>query len=97
MLKHVVMWRFLDSSEKAKDVQKAKDMLLALPTKIPMIQGLEVGINEIPGDRASDLVLYSVFNSRHELKMYQEHPAHVELAGFLKNVVSEARAVDFED
>ena len=48
-----------------------------------------------PGDDF-DVVLISDFDSLNDIRVYQEHPAHLEVAGFIRSVVAARAAVDFE-
>jgi hypothetical protein len=47
-----------------------------------------------PGDDF-DVVLISDFDSLDDIRAYQEHPAHLEVAGFIRSVVASRAAVDF--
>ncbi|WP_461210439.1 Dabb family protein [Desulfocurvus sp. DL9XJH121] len=99
MLKHIVMWRLKDEAEgaaKAENALKMKEMLEALPAKVPGVVSLEVGVNVVAGDTASDICLYSVFNTLEEMDAYQVHPEHLKCVEFIKKIVIERRAVDYE-
>jgi hypothetical protein len=99
MIKHIVMWRlfdFADGNSKKENALKLKEMLLSLPAKIPEIKKMEVGINVDRTDAASDVVLYSEFDSLEDLKAYQKHPQHQKVMEFLNKVRSEKRVVDYE-
>lgn len=100
MLKHIVMLRLHDAAagnDKATNARTLKQRLEALNGVIPGLLRLEVGLNIAAGEMAADLVLYSELESRAALAGYQQHPAHVEVVGFLKTVCSERRVVDYED
>lgn len=99
MIKHIVMWRlfnFADGASKQENAQRLKEMLLSLPAKIPQIKQMEVGLNIDRTDAASDVVLYSEFDSLEDLKAYQMHPEHQKVVEFLNKVRSEKRVVDYE-
>jgi hypothetical protein len=55
-----------------------------------------VGIDVAHTPDSSDVALYAEFASRDALDAYQPHPAHQEIVGFLKDVRSERRVVDYE-
>jgi len=99
VIKHIVMWRlfnFADGTSKQENAQRLKEMLLSLPAKIPQIKQMEVGLNIDRTDAASDVVLYSEFDSLEDLKAYQMHPEHQKVVEFLNKVRSEKRVVDYE-
>lgn len=99
MFKHIVMWRLKDEAEgatKAENAQKMKEMLEALPAKVPGVIKLEVGINVVESETCSAVCLYSEFNNLEEMDAYQVHPEHQKCVAFIKTVVSERRAADYE-
>lgn len=99
MIKHIVMWRFKDSAEgnnKAKNIALTKEKLEALNGKIPGLIRLEVGVDFIQGAASADAALYSELESKDALANYAEHPLHVEALSFIKKVISERMAADYE-
>lgn len=99
MITHIVCWRVKDEAlglKKTAILEKMKADLEGLNGQIPEIISLSVGVNEKPGDAASDVVLMSSFSDWEALGRYVEHPAHQEVVGFVKEVVLERRVVDFE-
>jgi quinol monooxygenase YgiN len=99
MIKHIVMWKLYDSAEgfsKAENAQRMKRALEELKTKIAQIRYLEVGINISNAEDALDVVLYSKFDSRDDLKAYQDHPAHLAFKEFVNDIRSHKRVVDYE-
>lgn len=95
MIKHIVMWR-LKEEGKDENALKMKEMLEALPAKVPGVIKLEVGVNVVASETASDVCLYSEFNSLEEMDAYQVHPEHQKCVEFIKSVAVERRAVDYE-
>ena len=99
MIKHIVMWKLKEShngESKNEIIQNVKTILEDLTSKISQITELEVGINFNPSDAAYDVVLYSSFNSREDLDIYQKHPDHVKVAGYISEVRTERTVVDYE-
>jgi len=93
------MWRlfeFAEGNTKKENALKLKEKLLSLPKKIPKIRKMEVGINIDQIDAASDVVLFSEFDSLQDLRAYQQHPEHQKVVDFLNRVRSEKRVVDYE-
>lgn len=99
MIRHVVMWKLKDEAlGLAKPALQAELMrrLEALVGRVPSIVTFEVGLNVVPGDTASEVCLVSTFADLAGLQAYIEHPAHQEVVAFVKQVVSDRRAADYE-
>lgn len=91
MVKHIVMQKFLNKA----DAAQAKNMLDALMGVVPSLRSMEVGVNELPGERAFDLVLIATFDDMQGLHAYDEHPAHAAVRAFIKPRRSQSASVDF--
>jgi len=48
------------------------------------------------GDIEYDVALDTTFHTKAALDIYQNHPEHLAIVSFVKKVVTERRAVDFE-
>lgn len=99
MITHVVLWKIQNQAlglEKSELIEKLRADLEKLPAEIEEIISLNVGINAKPGDAASDVVLLTTFADWEALDIYQNHPAHQKVVGFVKQIVTERRVVDFE-
>lgn len=99
MITHIVCWRVKEEANglgKPALLAKMKSELEALNGRIPEIISLRVGVNEKPGDTASDVVLMSTFADWDALQRYVGHPAHQAVVEFVSRVVTERRVVDFE-
>jgi len=94
MIVHIVMFKFKDDNKEA-NIQKAKEMLQALESKIEELLSIEVGINFDIAERAFDLSIYTKFNSKEDLNSYAVHPEHLKVVEFIKSVVSESKVVDY--
>ena len=100
MIKHLVMWTVKDQAEgraKAENLAAMKVGLESLPALIPCIVKLEVITDLVAADPAVDMLLYTEFASRDDLKTYAEHPEHKKVAAFNSKVTSSRRLLDFED
>ena len=98
MIKHIVMWKIKEEHEGIKKddlLVRLKSVLEDLKTKVPQIKELEVGFNCNPSDAAFDVVLYSVFNNVEDLEIYQKHPDHVKVAGFVSEIRTDRKVVDY--
>ncbi|MDD5329147.1 MAG: Dabb family protein [Sulfuricella sp.] len=97
MIKHIVVWRLDErAGDKAANALRLKQLLEGLNGRIPGLLKLEVGIDFSRENESSDVVLVSEFESRQALEAYQTHPAHAEVAPFVKSVRSERRVIDYE-
>lgn len=98
MVKHIVMWKLKDEAHgnnKATNAQLIKEKLEALNGKIDGLLKAEVGIDFLGGGNF-DVVLYSEVASREALDAYQQHPLHQAALPFIREAVSDRKAVDFE-
>jgi hypothetical protein len=99
MIKHIVLWKLKDYAEgstKQENALKVKVLLENMRGKIPGMLKLEVGINFEGSDTASDIVLYTEFESRNALDAYQIHPLHMKVKEFIPLVRTERRVADYE-
>ena len=99
MLKHIVLFTMKETengsaSDHARTLQK---MLEALPGHIPQIHYLEAGINQVTGDAAAHVSLYSVFANEQALDQYKVHPEHQKVVAFIQATTRERRFVDYND
>ncbi len=91
MIKHVVMQKFNDKA----DAAEAAAMLRALVGKVPTLRSMEVGIDELEGERSFDLVLIATFDDMAGLHAYDTHEAHEAVRAFIKARRKQSAAVDF--
>lgn len=92
MIKHVVMWKFKEGTE--KEMNEFISGLRGLYGVIPQIRSQEVGVNCLDGNY--DAVLISTFDSLADLETYKNDPRHVAVAGLCKEIRTDRVAVDFE-
>src|SRR6188768_4558430 len=99
MVKHIVLWRFrkeLSAAERRDAFARIKAGFEALPGKIPGLLKIEIGLDYGQGPDASDLVLYSEFDSPASVTGYEVHAEHAALVPLVRDVRIERRVVDFE-
>ncbi len=95
MIVHIVMFAFKEE-HKEENLHKAKAMLEALVEKIPSLSHMEVGLDFAQSERSFDLVLTATFKDTEGLSAYAEHPAHLKVVDFIKEVTLAAKVVDYE-
>ncbi len=94
MVTHVVLFRLKDRSR--KNIERARDVLLSLKDRIPVIRSFEVGADIIRSDRSYDLALVSKFDNLDDLEAYRIHPEHVNVVDYIAQVKESSIAVDYE-
>lgn len=99
MIKHIVMWKIKESHEgadKGELMRRIKEELEGLKNVIPEIKTMEIGRNSNELPTSFDIALYSEFESQEDLDIYKEHPEHVKVAQFVRQVAMDAVVVDYE-
>lgn len=92
MITHVVLMTFTDRA----DAPEAKRRLEQLAGQIPALRTVHVGLDAVGAPGSADLCLTTTHDSADGLREYQEHPAHVELLGWLRPRLAGRAAVDYE-
>ena len=99
MFKHIVLWNLKESANgqsRAANARLIKERFEEIANMLDGLRHLEVGLNVIDGDTAADVVLYTEFEDRAAYEAYEAHPAHTALAGFISEVRTERRSIDYE-
>ena len=92
MVTHVVLMKFADRA----DAAEAKRRLERLAGAVPALRTLDVRLDTLAAEGAYDLCLTTTHDSAADLRGYAEHPAHVELLGWLRPRLTGRAAVDYE-
>lgn len=83
MVRHIVMWKLLDENKEENGLEMKKQ-LEALAGVIPGLRRAEVTFGF--GDGAYDVCLYTELDNEASLKVYQEHPEHLEVKKLVHSV-----------
>lgn len=94
MITHVVLLKLKDDHRDAGD--RLTQKMLALPPLIPQIKHFEVQPNIVESERNYDVILISKFDSLQTLKEYQQHPDHLVLLDYVRQVCSDLKVIDYE-
>lgn len=94
MITHIVTFKLRDNSREHLDHCKA--LLDGLVGQVPTLRTMLVGINVISSPRAHDLGLIATYDDLDGLQAYQVHPAHEEVAAYLRASSETIASVDFE-
>jgi hypothetical protein len=98
MIRHVVAWTLAasDATERAEHAAEVARRIAALEGVVPSLRALSVGVNVAYADVNADVALVADFDDLAGLEAYQVHPAHQEVAMYVRSVVASRAAVDFE-
>lgn len=73
MIKHVVCFKL----KEGENPQKAKEVLLSMQGNVPMLKGIEVGVDELHSSRSYDVILTVLLEDFIALENYQVDGYHV--------------------
>ena len=96
ILRHVVMFKFKDSST-PDDVKKIEEAFKALPSKIKLIKGFEWGINSSPEGLNQGLThcFFVSFSSDKDRDDYIVNPDHKTFVALLGPHVDKVTVLDY--
>lgn len=94
MIVHIVFLQFKEEN-KEQNIQKVKELLEGLPSKISQLNSLEVGINFDEAQRAMDLSLHTTFDTKKDLQVYAIHEEHLKVVAVIKEVTEFSKVVDY--
>lgn len=94
MIKHLVFFKLKDRSPES--IRIAADKLKSMEGKIDILKHIEVGVDFMKSGRSFDIALITHFDSKEDLEKYATHPVHVPVLEYLRSVIEQSVAVDFE-
>ena len=65
MIKHIVCFKLKDNSKESKD--KAKEIIMSMVGKVPMLRGLEAGTDFLCSPRSYDVILQALWTMKRRL------------------------------
>ncbi|MBO0981720.1 Dabb family protein [Microbacterium sp. SD291] len=97
-IRHVVTWKLKaeDPAERADQAAEVARRLNALDGVVPQLRSISAGANVAYPEANWDVTLVADFDSVAAIEDYQVHPAHEEVAVYIRSVVASRVAVDFE-
>lgn len=96
MVKHIVTFKFEgNEEERLHTAQKFKAALMKLPDLIPVLEKMEVGINENKKEDW-DIVLTATVPTLADVETYATHPAHIAAASIIKPMLAARACVDYK-
>ncbi len=93
MIKHVVCFKLNDG----EDPMRAKEVLAGMKDNVPMLRGIEVGVDLLHSPRSYDVILSVLLDDFDALENYQNDPYHVNVVKkHMHSVTKVSVTVDFE-
>lgn len=99
MIKHIVWWTLQPHAEGHSAHENAKKLKIMLDKlrDLECVQHLETVVNILPSSTEEvDILLLSIHSTLADLKEYAAHPDHMEVADFVRKVVSTRKSIDYE-
>lgn len=95
-IRHIVLWKLAaeDADTRALHAEQVSERLMGLVGVVDEIQSMQVGPNVAYPARNWDIALVADFADIDALERYQVHPAHEEVAAFVRSVVADRATVD---
>ena len=95
MIRHVAVFRF--APEFTSDQREHwMSLLRALPSQIPSLRSMSVGVDVLGGVTSHELAIVADFEDLDGLEAYNRHPAHAEVLRISAPVKLSLATVDFE-
>lgn len=97
MVKHIVLWNFIETlseEERIEAAQKMKNLLEPIKELVPGALEIQVISNELASSNR-DIALISTFEDIASLESYQTHPAHVEAGKYVRSVTCNRACMDY--
>ena len=93
MIKHIVCFKL----KEGESSEKAKEVLLSMQGNVPMLKGIEVGVDLLHSARSYDVILAVVLEDMQALADYQQDEYHVSVVKKHMHAVTKTSvSVDFE-
>lgn len=97
MIRHIVLFRLAadDDGQRREDASEIASRLEALNTQIPGIESIRVDRDLGLVEGHWDVALVSEHEDNAALEAYQVHPAYLEVAAYVRTVISDRATVDY--
>ena len=93
MIKHIVCFKL----NEGESPEKAKEVLLSMKGNVPMLKGIEVGIDKLHSARSYDVILSVVLDDMQALADYQQDAYHVNVVKKHMHAVTKTSvAIDYD-
>ncbi len=93
MIKHIVCFKL----KEGESPEVAKEVLLGMVGNVPMLRGIEVGVDKLHSDRSYDVILQVLLDDFDALSDYQNDAYHCNVVKKHMHAVAEKSvAIDYE-
>ena len=92
MVKHVVMFKLKDKTQ--KNIDFAVSILKDLNGRIETLRFLEIGLDFKKSERSYDILLITHFENKAGLEVYASHPNHLPVIEKMRELCSSSVVVD---
>ena len=93
MIKHIVCFKL----NEGESPEKAKEVLLSMKGNVPMLKGIEVGVDLLHSARSYDVILAVSLDDMTALEDYQKDAYHCDVVKKHMHAVTEKSvAIEFE-
>lgn len=93
MIKHIVCFKL----KKGENVEKAKEVLLSMKGNVPLLRGIEVGVDKLHSERSYDIILQVLLDDMKALEEYQNDAYHCSVVKeYMHKVRESSIAIDYE-
>lgn len=94
MIKHIVCFKLEDNSEEM--CNKTAEILRSMEGNVPMLRGIEVGVDFLRSARSYDIILTVTLDDEKALEDYQKDPYHCDIVKkHMHSVTQTSVAVDY--
>ena len=93
MVKHVVMFKLKDKTQ--KNIDFAVSILKDLNGRIETLRFLEIGLDFKESERSYDILLITHFENKAGLEAYASHPNHLPVIEKMRELCSSSVVVDY--
>ncbi len=95
MIKHIVCFKLREDSAEARNT--AAQVLRSMDGNVPLLRGIEVGVDFLRSTRSYDVILQVVLDDADALDAYQNDPYHCSVVKKHMHAVAESSvAIDYE-
>ena len=95
MIKHIVMWKFKENTEKERE--EFLERLLALNGVIPELKDAKIKRNVNLNGENYDAMLISTFDTLDNMEKYKIDPRHVKVSNLCKSIRISRASIDYEE
>ena len=94
MIKHIVCFKLADNSK--EQCEKAAEVLRSMDGNVPLLRGIEVGVDFLHSARSYDVILQVMLDDEEALEAYQKDDYHCSVVKKHMHAVAQASvAVDY--